>query len=96
VSAGFGRSFDDLLEFLRENNARLDAMASEAGRNARAIRRSLLVGTSGFGWWKSNQAFDDFVGRVTEAGTQDLVFAYPPPGGIDAAAFLDLVAELSS
>jgi alkanesulfonate monooxygenase SsuD/methylene tetrahydromethanopterin reductase-like flavin-dependent oxidoreductase (luciferase family) len=96
VSAGFGRRFEGLLEFLRDYNARLDDLAAAAGREPSSIRRSLLVGTSGFDWWKSRQALDDFVGRVAEAGTRDLVFAYPPPGEIDSATFLDLVAGLSS
>jgi alkanesulfonate monooxygenase SsuD/methylene tetrahydromethanopterin reductase-like flavin-dependent oxidoreductase (luciferase family) len=94
VSAGFGRGFEDLIGFLREYNARLDELAAEAGREPGAIRRSLLVGTSGFDWWKSKQALRDFVGRVEHAGTHDLVFAYPPPTGIDTQGFLDLVAPL--
>jgi alkanesulfonate monooxygenase SsuD/methylene tetrahydromethanopterin reductase-like flavin-dependent oxidoreductase (luciferase family) len=94
VSAGFGRSFDDLIGFLRENNERLDELATHAGRDPVAIRRSLLVGTSGFEWWTSAGALDDFVGRVSDAGTHDLVFAYPPPEGLDKTAFLDLVTTL--
>ncbi len=94
VSAGFGRRFDDLIEFLREYNARLDELAAGFGREPKNIRRSLLVGASGLDWWKSRDGFDDFVGTVTEAGTEDLVFGYPPPDGIDEQAFLDLVAPL--
>lgn len=94
VSAGFGRQFKGLLEFLRDFNMRLDDFATEAGRKPSAIRRSLLASTSGFDWWKSRQAFDDFVGRVRDAGTSDLVFAYPPPGGIAGPSFLELVAPV--
>lgn len=94
VSAGFGRTFADLIGFLRDGNARLDDFASEAGRAPSQIRRSLLVGTRGFDWWKSRQALDGFVGAVSEAGTSDLVFVYPPPDGIEGPAFLELVAPL--
>jgi alkanesulfonate monooxygenase SsuD/methylene tetrahydromethanopterin reductase-like flavin-dependent oxidoreductase (luciferase family) len=94
VSAGFGRRFDGLIAFLREFNPRLDELAADAGREPASIRRSLLVGTSGFDWWRSRQALDDFVGSVSEAGTRDLVFAYPPPGEIDGPALIDLVSPL--
>lgn len=94
VSAGFGRSFDDLIAFLRGYNVLLNDYAVEAGREPGAVRRSLLVGTSGFGWWKSRQALDDFIGMVADAGTRDLVFAYPPSAGIGGSAFLDLVTPL--
>jgi alkanesulfonate monooxygenase SsuD/methylene tetrahydromethanopterin reductase-like flavin-dependent oxidoreductase (luciferase family) len=95
VSAGFGRNFDDLIGFLHENNARLDEFAAAAGREPGSIRRSLLIGASGaFEWWKSAGALDEFVGRVGDAGTRDLVFAYPPPAGVDKSTFLELLAPL--
>src|SRR5919108_230121 len=90
VSAGFGRNFDDLIGFLHENNARLDEFAAAAGREPGSIRRSLLIGASGaFEWWKSAGALDEFVGRVGDAGTRYLVFAYPPPAGVDKSTFLE-------
>ena len=94
VSAGFGRSANDLFGFLRNYNRRLDDLAAEEGRKPADIRRSLLVGTHGFDWWKSQQAFDDFVGVVADAGTSDLVFGYPPASGIDGPRFLEMVAPL--
>jgi alkanesulfonate monooxygenase SsuD/methylene tetrahydromethanopterin reductase-like flavin-dependent oxidoreductase (luciferase family) len=94
VSSGFGRRIEDLLGFLRRGNERLDELAMEAGRGPGDIRRSLLVGTSGLDWWRSRYALEDFVGRVEEAGTSDLIFAYPPPGEIDRSDFLELVATL--
>jgi alkanesulfonate monooxygenase SsuD/methylene tetrahydromethanopterin reductase-like flavin-dependent oxidoreductase (luciferase family) len=94
VSAGFGRRFEGLIEFLREFNPRLDELAAEAGRDPGSIRRSLLVGTSGFDWWRSRQALEDFVGTVREAGTTDLVFAYPRSGEIEGSAFIDLLSAL--
>jgi alkanesulfonate monooxygenase SsuD/methylene tetrahydromethanopterin reductase-like flavin-dependent oxidoreductase (luciferase family) len=96
VSAGFGRALEDLIGFLREYNERLDALAVEEGRRPSDIRRSLLIGGQGYEWWKSQQAFDDFIGSVTETGTSDLVFAYPPPKGIDGPTFLERVAALLS
>lgn len=94
ASAGFNRGRDDLIPFLRASNHKLDDFAHEAGRDPEQIRRSLTIGTSGFDWWRSRDAFDDFFGRVAEAGTHDLVFAYPPAADIDAEAFLDLVKPL--
>ncbi len=96
VSAGFGRLIGGLFDFLREYNERLDELALQARRQPTAIRRSLLVSASGFDWWKSKDALDDFVGRVTETGTCDLVFSYPAPDEIDASAYLDLLTGLSS
>lgn len=94
VSAGFGRSFDDLLTFLRDGNARLDDLAAAAGRSPGDIRRSLLVGFTGMEWWTSQDALDDFVGRVAEAGTVDLDFSYPPRADIAPSAYVDRVASL--
>jgi alkanesulfonate monooxygenase SsuD/methylene tetrahydromethanopterin reductase-like flavin-dependent oxidoreductase (luciferase family) len=94
VSAGFGRSIDDLIGFLREYNERLDGLAAEEGRRPEEIRRSLLIGGQGYEWWKSQQAFEDFIGSVTETGTSDFVFAYPPPAGVDGPTFLERVSPL--
>jgi alkanesulfonate monooxygenase SsuD/methylene tetrahydromethanopterin reductase-like flavin-dependent oxidoreductase (luciferase family) len=96
VSAGFGRAIEDLIGFLREYNGRLDDLAVKEGRQPQDIRRSLLIGGQGYEWWKSQQAFDDFIGSVTETGTSDFAFAYPPPSGIDGTTFLERVSPLLS
>jgi alkanesulfonate monooxygenase SsuD/methylene tetrahydromethanopterin reductase-like flavin-dependent oxidoreductase (luciferase family) len=97
--AGFGRSGEELLAFLRDCNAQLDELATGFGRRPTDIERSLLVHDSGFPWWSSNDAFADFVGTVSEAGVGELVFYYPPygdgAGKIDPASFIDLLASSS-
>jgi len=95
ASAGFNRGNPKLVEFLRDYNDRLDQMAADLGRDPGTIRRSLTIGTSGFDWWRSRDAFDDFFGRVAEAGTSDLIFAYPPAADLDAETFLSLVKPLT-
>jgi hypothetical protein len=96
VSAGFGRSIEDLFGFLSDYNERLDGLAVEERRRPGDIRRSLLIGTQSFDWWKSQRSFDDFVDSACEAGTADLVFSYPPPSGIDGPTFLERVGPLLS
>jgi alkanesulfonate monooxygenase SsuD/methylene tetrahydromethanopterin reductase-like flavin-dependent oxidoreductase (luciferase family) len=85
--AGFGRSGEELLTFLRACNAQLDEFAAEAGRDPGDIRRSLLVMDSGFPWWESPGALADFLGVIASTGIQDFVFYYPPYG--DPAAKID-------
>jgi alkanesulfonate monooxygenase SsuD/methylene tetrahydromethanopterin reductase-like flavin-dependent oxidoreductase (luciferase family) len=90
ASAGFGRLSYDLYPSLTRWNAFLDEVTTEAGRRPDDLRRSLLIGPGGVDWWSSRGAFDDFVGRATEAGMTDLVFTYPPPQG----DFFELVSPL--
>lgn len=96
--AGFGRSGDDLIVFLRAANAKLDELAAAEGRAPRDIRRSLLVLDSGFEWWSSPEALRDFLGRMRDAGMQDFVFYYPPygeaAGRIDASSLLTVLGEV--
>lgn len=97
VSAGFGRSIEDLIGFLREYNERLDELALGEGRQPGDIRRSLLIGgQQGFDFWRSQDAFEKFFRSVADAGTSDLVFAYPPPSLIDGPTFLKRVTPLLS
>jgi alkanesulfonate monooxygenase SsuD/methylene tetrahydromethanopterin reductase-like flavin-dependent oxidoreductase (luciferase family) len=91
ASAGWNRPTPDLFGFIGEYNRRLDDLAREYGRDPASIARSLTIGTSGLDWWRSRDAFDDFVGRTTEAGSTELIFAFPPAAEIDAETFLDLV-----
>jgi alkanesulfonate monooxygenase SsuD/methylene tetrahydromethanopterin reductase-like flavin-dependent oxidoreductase (luciferase family) len=92
ASAGFGRLGYDLYPSLQRWNEMLDHFTTEAGREPSDLRRSLLIGHSGVDWWSSKDAFDDFVGRTTQAGMTDLVFVYPAPGGAD---FFELVNTLA-
>lgn len=95
--AGFGRSGEDLVAFLKSCNAELDDLAAGFGRDPAAIRRSLLVQDSGFGWWESAAALGDFIGLASSVGIQDFDFYYPPygeaEGKISPAAFLDLISS---
>ena len=94
--AGFGRMGDDLLAFLKSCNAELDDLAEGFGRSPSDIRRSLLVQDSGFEWWASPAALDDFIGSVSSTGVQDFDFYYPPyaeaEDGITPEGFLELLA----
>jgi alkanesulfonate monooxygenase SsuD/methylene tetrahydromethanopterin reductase-like flavin-dependent oxidoreductase (luciferase family) len=95
--AGWGHKGDDLFEFLRSSNARLDDFAADAGRDPSTIRRSALVGEAGFEWWDSADALQDFVWKMRASGIQDLVFYYPTSqaaaGGAFQARSFELLAE---
>ena len=94
--AGFGRSGQELLAFLRSCNAQLDELADEHGRGPDDIRRSLLVQDSGFPWWESQGALADFLGVIASTGIQDVDFYYPPygeaAGHVEPGRFLDLLS----
>jgi alkanesulfonate monooxygenase SsuD/methylene tetrahydromethanopterin reductase-like flavin-dependent oxidoreductase (luciferase family) len=96
--AGFGRSGEELLTFLKSCNAQLDEFAEEAGRPSSDIRRSLLVQDSGFSWWESPGALADFLGAISETGVQDLDFYYPPygeaAGQVTPERFLELISSI--
>jgi alkanesulfonate monooxygenase SsuD/methylene tetrahydromethanopterin reductase-like flavin-dependent oxidoreductase (luciferase family) len=97
--AGYGRTGEDLLAFLKSCNAELDDLAASFGRDPASIRRSLLVQNSGFTWWESAQTLADFLGAVTETGVQDVDFYYPPygeaaSGGLAPERFLELIAGI--
>ncbi len=96
--AGFGRTGEDLLSFLRSCNEQLDEFTVEFGRSGSDVRRSVLVHNSGFEWWSSRDALDDFLGKMREVGIEDFVFYYPPYGesaeAIDGPRFLELIAPV--
>ena len=98
--AGFGRSGEELVSFLRSCNDQLDDLAAEAGRDPKSIRRSILVMDSGFPWWESRGAFADFLGTLASTGIQDFDFYYPPYAEaaekISPAALLELIASVTS
>lgn len=97
--AGFGRTGDELVTFLRSCNDELDELTAGFGRDPSEVRRSLLVQHSGFDWWSSADAFADFLGTMTEAGIEDFDFYFPPYGESEAdlgrEAFLQLVAGVT-
>jgi alkanesulfonate monooxygenase SsuD/methylene tetrahydromethanopterin reductase-like flavin-dependent oxidoreductase (luciferase family) len=74
----FGASFEEILALTREQNARLDEMCAEHGREAGALRRSLLM----FGpldAWASPDAFERVVTAFAQIGIQEFVAFWPPP-----------------
>lgn len=75
VLGGWGRTGEELFDFVRSTNARLDALASEAERSPTDIRRSLLVGRTGLEWWESETSLRDFLNSFGECGIQDFVFS---------------------
>jgi alkanesulfonate monooxygenase SsuD/methylene tetrahydromethanopterin reductase-like flavin-dependent oxidoreductase (luciferase family) len=93
--AGFGRSGDELVRFLRTCNEKLDELATEFGRQGSDIKRSMLVHDAGFPWWESQGAFADFTGVIASTGIEEFVFYYPPygeaAGRIDPAGLLELI-----
>ncbi|MEX2392843.1 MAG: LLM class flavin-dependent oxidoreductase [Actinomycetota bacterium] len=93
--AGFGRSGEDLVRFLRTCNEKLDELTSEFGRSPRDIKRSILVHDSGFPWWESKGAFADFTGVITSTGIEEFVFYFPGYGEsseLEPERFLELVS----
>ena len=96
--AGFGRTGEDLLTFLKSCNAELDDLAHEFGRDPSEIRRSLLVQDSGFVWWESADALAELVGAARETGVQDFDFYYPPYGDaadkVSPAQLLEVLATI--
>ena len=62
----------------RERVARLDAAATELGRDPRTIRRSFLAGFTPDRPFSSVDAFEDFVGRYRSIGVDEFIFFYKP------------------
>ncbi len=59
-----------------ERNRLLDRYAEEAGRDPRAIRRSVLIGSDDWPALKSPEAFRDAVLRYREIGVTDVVLLH--------------------
>ena len=78
---GFGLTPEEGLGRGREDNARLDELCAETGRT---VLRSALIGYPFVAEtpWRSDDAFQDFVGRWQEAGFEELVVYYPPETGM--------------
>lgn len=73
------------VEEMRERNEILNEACDRVGRDPSTIVRSL------YGWasvmpdvpWQSVDAFQDVVGRYTEAGINEFIIDQPPPGQFD-------------
>lgn len=74
---GFGIGPEEGLKRGREDNARLDELCAETGRT---VLRSALIGYPFVAEtpWRSDEAFEEFVGRWQDAGFEELVVYYPP------------------
>lgn len=81
---------------VRARNELLDDLAARAGRDPRAIRRSLLAGggSSPENPWASAEAFRDFVGGYREAGIDEFLFYYPSRAELAAGALDVIVHEV--
>lgn len=66
------------VERTREQVRLLEEYCREAGRDARAIRKSVLPYRSGLDPLSSFDAFDEFVGRYSQLGFDQFVFYWPP------------------
>ncbi len=69
-------------EEIRQRNETLDEACAKIGRDPREITRSLLYVIAQMPEeqpWASVDAFEDFVGRFSEAGMSDFILQPPPP-----------------
>jgi alkanesulfonate monooxygenase SsuD/methylene tetrahydromethanopterin reductase-like flavin-dependent oxidoreductase (luciferase family) len=89
---GSGISPEEALRRGREDNARLDELCDETGRT---VLRSALIGYPFVGEtpWRSDDAFQDFVGRWRDVGFEELVVFYPPEIGMPAGSVTPGVFE---
>lgn len=69
---------EQAVERTREQIRLLEAYCREAGREPRAIRKSVLPYRSELDPLSSLDAFDEFVGRYSELGFDQFVFYWPP------------------
>ena len=89
------------VERTREQIRLLEQYCREAGRDARAIRKSVLPYRSELDPLSSLDAFDEFVGRYSELGFDQFVFYWPPvanlraqqPISADQQAMVDRIAS---
>ena len=73
-------------EEMRERNHRMDEACLRHERDPKAIKRSMLYVVAQMPDehpWDSTDAFEDFVGRFTEAGVREFIFQPPPPDRLD-------------
>ena len=72
----FGRSVDEILEITRRQNARLDQLCRERGRNPADLRRSLLL-YGALDAWATPDAFDKIVSAFGDIGVTEFVVFWP-------------------
>ncbi|MDQ4044403.1 MAG: LLM class flavin-dependent oxidoreductase [Chloroflexota bacterium] len=69
-----------------ERNERMDEACRRHDRDPKSIKRSLLYVVAQMPDehpWDSTDAFEDYVGRFSEAGVQEFIFQPPPPDKLD-------------
>lgn len=67
---------------IRQRNETLDEACAKIGRDPKLITRSLLYVIAQMPEeqpWASIEAFEDFIGRFSEAGMSDFILQPPPP-----------------
>lgn len=73
-------------EEMRDRNERMDEACRRHDRDPREIKRSMLYVVAQMPDehpWDSTDAFEDFVGRFSEAGVREFIFQPPPPDRLD-------------
>ena len=75
-TAGFKYSSEEALQITRDNNQRLSELAVGLGRDPKQITRSFCVGWTNDKPFASIGAFQDFVGRYSDAGIEEFMLGY--------------------
>lgn len=71
---------------MRDRNARMDEACLRHERDPKSIKRSMLYVVAQMPDehpWDSTDAFEDYVGRFSEAGVREFLFQPPPPDRLD-------------
>lgn len=89
---GLGLSPEEGVRRGRRDNERLDELCAETGRT---VLRSALIGYPFVAEtpWRSDEAFQDFVGRWADAGFDEIIVYYPPELGMPKGAVTPGVFE---
>lgn len=72
----FGRTFDEILDITRRQNAQLDDLCRHRGRNPADVRRSLLL-YDALDAWATPDAFDKTVAAFVAIGITEFVVFWP-------------------
>lgn len=73
-------------EEMRERNIRMDEACQRHDRDPGEVKRSMLYVVAQMPQeqpWESTDAFEDFVGRFSEAGVREFIFQPPPADRLD-------------
>jgi alkanesulfonate monooxygenase SsuD/methylene tetrahydromethanopterin reductase-like flavin-dependent oxidoreductase (luciferase family) len=73
---GLQYSSEEALRITRDNNHRLSELAAAQGRDPDQITRSFCVGWTHDKPFDSIGAFQDFIGRYSDAGIEEFMFGY--------------------